>query len=90
MYVNSLSLNVFELRVEFVQNGGWIVNIFNSVSPLDRPRSALSLSISHKYITNVYQRLSMPLRTLQKLTHALQTLPMLTKITPNDRLRNIR
>ena len=91
MYVNSLSLNVFELRVEFVQNGGWIVNIFNSVSPLDRPRSAFSLPISYEYITNAYQRLPMPLRTLQTLiTHALPTLPMLTKITPNDRLRNIR
>ena len=57
---------------------------------LDRPRSALFLPISYEYITNAYQRLPMPLRTLQTLTHALPTLPMLTKITPNDRLRNIR
>ena len=61
-----------------------------SVSPLDRPRSALSLPIYHEDITNAYQRLSLPLRMLPKLTHALPTLPMLTKITPNDRLRNIR
>ena len=77
---------IFELRVEFIQNGGWIVNIFMSVSPLDRPRSALSLPISNEYITNAYQRLLMPLRTLPTLTHALPTLPMLTK---KDSFRNI-
>ena len=53
------------------KNGDWIVEIFISVSPLDGPRSALSLSISYEYITNAYQRLPMPLRTLPTLTHAL-------------------
>ena len=82
---------IFEFRVEFVKNVGWKVNIFISVSPLDLPRSALSLpNTLWIYYTNAYQSLPMPLRTLQTLTHALPSLPMLTKGTPNDRLRNIR
>ena len=42
-----LRREIFQFHVEFVQNGSWIVSIFISVSPLNRPRSALSLPITN-------------------------------------------
>ena len=80
-YLN-FALNSSKMAVE-----KWLHLGLTSLIVLGRPSS-------YQYLTNILrmlnQRLPMPLRTLQTLTHALPTLPMLTKITPNDRLRNIR
>ena len=77
-----LRRRIFEFRVEFVQNGGWIVNIFIFVSPLDRPRSALSLPMFYEY--NILQMFTNACQCLyercQRLRTLYQRLPMLTKI----------
>ena len=72
---------IFEFRIELIQNGGGIVNIFISVSPLDRPRSALSLPISHEYITNAYQRFYECCQRLRALYQRYQCLRKSRRMT---------
>ena len=68
-----------EFCVEFVQNGGGIVSIFISVSPLDRPRSALSLY--YECFTNAFQclyGLCKRLRTLYHVTDSYENRQQIT------------
>ena len=66
---------IFEFRIELIQNGGGIVNIFISVSPLDRPWSALSLPIHYECLPTLANAFA----NVAIVTNALPTLPILGK-----------